>query len=113
MRAHVHLLHAGSTAEQVLGLGSCITPHSHRAAPPCLLQDVTNLIQDSITGQEAQRLASARAASAIVYHATAIATREGEEGAAAVFAKLQLELLKAFDPKCVQLCSLYPPDMLA
>jgi hypothetical protein len=58
------------------------------------LGTLANLVQNSCVGQETNRLAGARVAAALTYHAVAMATKELEGGAAAYLARLQVELLK-------------------
>lgn len=52
-------------------------------------------------GQEDSRRAAARAGAATTYQGVAMATAEGEGGAAALLARTQLEILKAYDPRWV------------
>lgn len=61
-------------------------------------QHVTNLIQDSQTGQELQRWAACRVACATTYYAVTLAAKGGEDRAAATLAALKLDVLKAYDP---------------
>ncbi len=63
------------------------------------MQHVSNLIQDSQVGQERQRLAATRVACATTYYAVLLASKAGEGKAASALASLQLELLKAYDPR--------------
>ena len=63
------------------------------------LQGVANLVQSSMVGQEANRATSARTAASCVYYLVRLSTEAGEGAAAAYFGKLQMELLKAYDPK--------------
>ncbi|KAF5826443.1 hypothetical protein DUNSADRAFT_3069 [Dunaliella salina] len=53
----------------------------------------------SQTGQEALRLTAARVSSAVAYYAIMMATAAREEGSVKFFARLDVELMKAYDPR--------------
>lgn len=57
------------------------------------------LPQDSLYRQEHQRSLAARVAAAVTYQLLRLSDEAGEVGAAAHFGRLQLELLKAYDPR--------------
>lgn len=63
------------------------------------LGTLINLVQNSCVGQETNRLAGARVAATVTYHAGLMAWHEEESGAAAYLARLQVEILKAYDPR--------------
>ncbi|KAG2453644.1 hypothetical protein HYH02_001857 [Chlamydomonas schloesseri] len=73
----------------------------HKALAAChaVLASLTNLVQDSLYRQEHQRSLAARVAAAVTYQLLRLSDEAGEGGAAAHFGKLQLELLKAYDPR--------------
>jgi hypothetical protein len=56
-------------------------------------------VQTSQEGQEELRLTSARVSAAVTYTAVGMATVVREEGSAKFLARLDVELLKAYDPR--------------
>ena len=73
--------------------------HKALAAIHLALQGVANMVQDSMVGQEVNRATSARVAASATYYLVQLSTAAGEGAAAAYFGRLEMELLKAYDPR--------------
>ncbi|KAG1679322.1 hypothetical protein FOA52_009354, partial [Chlamydomonas sp. UWO 241] len=78
-----------------------VPQHVHKALAKVhlSLQGIANMVQDSLVGQEASRAAAARAAAAASYYLVTLSTEAGEGGSAQYFGRLEMELLRAYDPK--------------
>ncbi|PNH01366.1 hypothetical protein TSOC_012750, partial [Tetrabaena socialis] len=85
----------------LLALRAPRSPLLHKALAAChaVLSSLTNLVQDSLHRQEAQRALASRVAAAVSYQLLRLSDEAGEAGAAAHFGRLQVELLKAYDPR--------------